>query len=73
MLDERQRFPRPLYLIAYLERLLTTQALPFHEFHSTSALGARLATPTAPSISSNYQRFQQIGESAFRSKLTPMR
>ena len=37
---------------------------------SPAALGAQPATPTTPSLSSNYQRFQQIGESAFRSTIT---
>jgi len=38
----------------------------------TPALGAPNSTPTTPSITSNYERFQQIGESAFRSKVTRM-
>jgi hypothetical protein len=37
---------------------------------SAPALGARLSTPTTTRSTSNYQQFQQIGESAFRSKLT---
>ena len=39
---------------------------------SAPDLGAQPATPTTPSFSSNYYRFQQIGESAFRSKITRM-
>ena len=39
---------------------------------SPAGLGARILTPTTLSVTSNYERFQQIGESAFRSKLTPM-
>jgi hypothetical protein len=39
---------------------------------SSAGLGARILTPTTLSVTSNYERFQQIGESAFRSKLTPM-
>jgi hypothetical protein len=57
-----------------LAPLLTTQALPFYEFHTVRRIPySTSATPTAPCISSNYHRFQQIGESALRSKLTPMR
>ena len=41
-----------------------------HEARSAHALGAHDSTPTTPSITSNYKRFQQIGESAFRSKIT---
>jgi hypothetical protein len=39
---------------------------------STPALGAHYPTPTGPSPTLTSLCFQQFGESAFRSKLTPM-
>jgi hypothetical protein len=39
---------------------------------SAAAVGAHYPTPTAPSITFTSLCFQQFGESAFRSKLTPI-
>jgi hypothetical protein len=37
---------------------------------SPAGLGTRPTTPISLSIFTNYKRFQQLGESAFRSKVT---